>query len=173
MPKRAAMLVHLTGMSGTGKSTTLQTLAARGWTAVDTDEGDWLVPDADGDTIWDAGKIQRLLNDQPAEKRLVVSGTVRNQGQFRDRFDVVVLLTAPLPVMLDRVSRRATNPYGSTAAQRGEISANTRAVLPLLRASADLEIDTSVASPDAVSDTIEAAISRLDQPRTNGPTCPV
>ncbi|MGB3331037.1 MAG: AAA family ATPase [Thermomicrobiales bacterium] len=173
MPHRSATRVHLTGMSGTGKSTTLQELARRGWTAIDTDEGDWLVPDTDGEMIWDAEQVRRLLEDQPHGDRLVIAGTVRNQGHFREQFDAVVLLTAPLPVMLDRVSRRTTNPYGSTDAQRDEIRANTREVLPVLRARPDLVLDTSVLSPSAVADAIEAATSRHDELAPPVPTDPV
>lgn len=42
-----------------------------------------------------------------------MSGTVSNQGRFYDRFDAVVLLSAPADVLLDRISSRATNDYGS------------------------------------------------------------
>jgi hypothetical protein len=39
---------------------------------------------------------------------------VANQGAVYDRFDAVVLLSAPLEVILDRVADGA-NPFGSTA----------------------------------------------------------
>ena len=40
---------------------------------------------------------------------LFVSGCVRNQGKFLDRFDAVVLLSAPPDVILERVAHRITN----------------------------------------------------------------
>ena len=53
---------------------------------------------------------------------VVVSGTVENQGRFYDRFEHVVLLSAPLHVLVERVSRRTNNPYGQTPEQRAEIA---------------------------------------------------
>jgi len=155
MPAPLPTIVHITGMSGTGKSITLDILARRGWEAIDTDFGDWLVKDTDGDLIWDEPKIEARLGAVPPAGRLVIAGTVRNQGQLRNRFDAVVLLTAPLDIMLDRVLARATNPYGKSTAQQNDIRAYTRTVQPLLRANADLEIDTSMLDPEAVADVIE------------------
>jgi hypothetical protein len=45
---------------------------------------------------------------------LFIAGCVGNQAAVYDRFDAVVLLSAPLDVILDRVADR-TNPLGSTA----------------------------------------------------------
>jgi dephospho-CoA kinase len=47
-----------------------------------------------------------------------VQGCLRNQGKFYDRFDAVVLLSAPAEVMLDRIARRTTNDFGRTSAER-------------------------------------------------------
>jgi shikimate kinase len=66
---------------------------------------------------------------------------VSNQGRFYDRFDHVVLLSAPLDVLLGRVSRRTNNPYGTTEQQRAEIAEYTRTVEPRLRAGATVELD--------------------------------
>jgi shikimate kinase len=71
----------------------------------------------------------------------VVSGTVENQGRFYDRFEHVVLLSAPLDVLLARVTARRSNPYGRTAEQRAEIAANLVSVEPLLRRGATVELD--------------------------------
>ena len=37
---------------------------------------------------------------------------MRNQGKFYDRLHAVVLLSAPVEVVLDRIARRTTNQYG-------------------------------------------------------------
>jgi shikimate kinase len=90
----------------------------------------------------------------------VVSGTVANQGQFYDRFDHVVLLSAPLGVLLDRVTMRSNNPYGKTAAQRTEIAQYVSRIEPLLRGGATVELDgrRPVAElADAVEDLLVAA----------------
>jgi shikimate kinase len=126
--------VLVTGMSGTGKTTLLGALAARGRRTVDTDYGGWT--GADG--LWDEPRMAALLAEHPT---VVVSGTVANQGRFYPDFDAVVLLSAPLETLLDRVRTRTTNPYGRTPAQAAEIRQNLRDVEPLLRRGATVELD--------------------------------
>jgi shikimate kinase len=126
--------VLVTGMSGAGKSTLLGELARRGYPAVDTDYGGWELPDG----IWDEPRMAALLAEHPT---VVVSGTVDNQGRFYDRFEHVVLLSAPLAVLLDRVANRPTNPYGKTPEQRADIERYVREVEPLLRRGATVELD--------------------------------
>ncbi|OLP72336.1 ATP-binding protein, partial [Salmonella enterica subsp. enterica serovar Javiana] len=103
--------VLVTGMSGAGKTTLLDTLAARGHLTVDTDYDGWVLPDG----AWDEPRMSALLADHPT---LVVSGTVQNQGRFYDRFEHVVYLHAPLGVLLERLTSRTNNPYGSDPAHR-------------------------------------------------------
>ena len=55
-----------------------------------------------------------------------------------------MLLSAPVDVLLARVAMRTGNPYGKTAAERAEIVRYLAEVEPRLRASATLEVDTSV-----------------------------
>ncbi|WP_051572003.1 AAA family ATPase [Cryptosporangium arvum] len=144
--------ILVTGMSGAGKSSVLDALRARGHHAVDTDYDGWTQPDG----TWDEPRMERLL---AANDDVVVSGTVDNQGRFYDRFDHVVLLSAPLPVLLDRVRRRRANPYGRTAAQRAEIAGYVSTVEPLLRRGATRELDTRRPLADVVGE-----IERLLQP---------
>ncbi|GAA1727688.1 AAA family ATPase [Brachybacterium phenoliresistens] len=126
--------ILVTGMSGTGKTTLLAELARRGRRVVDTDYGGYVLPEG----TWDEPRIAALL---AAHEEIVVQGTVENQGRFRDRFDHIVLLSAPLEVILNRVAARRNNPYGSTPADRAEIRSQHAEVEPLLRRSADLELD--------------------------------
>ena len=65
-----------------------------------------------------------------------------NQGRFYPRFDAVVLLSAPLEVILERVATRDTNHFGKSDAERAEIVLYHASVEPLLRAGATAEIDT-------------------------------
>lgn len=128
-------------MSGTGKSSALAELERRGFRTVDTDEPGWTVEDADGGRWWDEERIAQLLaTDGPT---LYVSGTVSNQGRFYDRFDAVVLLSAPAELLLERIATRATNDYGKSAEERELIRAHIREVEPLLRASCTHEIDAT------------------------------
>ena len=136
----------MTGMSGTGKSTTLAELARRGHRVVDTDYGGWTedVPFADGsgsERLWREERIDALLAGH-RDGALFVSGCVANQGAFYPRFDAVVLLSAPVETILERVASRETNDYGKTDAERGLIVRDLESVEPLLRAGATAELDT-------------------------------
>jgi dephospho-CoA kinase len=126
--------VLVTGMSGVGKSTLLAELRRRGRQTVDTDYDGWVT--ADG--RWDEARMEALL---ASATDIVVSGTVDNQGRFYDRFEHVVLLSAPVEVLIERVSRRTENPYGSSVEQQAEIVRYRESVDPLLRAGASVELD--------------------------------
>jgi shikimate kinase len=137
-------------MSGVGKSTVLDELRRRGHVVVDTDDPGWVLPDG----TWDEPRMGRLL---ARHRAVVVSGTVENQGRFYDRFEHVVLLSAPVEVLLERVRTRTNNPYGSSASQRAEIVGYVRTVEPLLRDCATLELDAR--QPVArLTDTIETLL---------------
>jgi shikimate kinase len=117
--------VLLTGMSGTGKSTVINELGARGYKAVDTDyhglselvaapEEDLTGLGPGKDWVWREDRIQVLLSTDDADV-LFVSGCSPNQGKFYPQFDHIVLLTAPAAVIVERLANRTTNPYGNTS----------------------------------------------------------
>jgi dephospho-CoA kinase len=160
MSRNAAVLV--TGMSGVGKSTALAGLAQLGYATVDTDDGPW-IENIDGEPLWRESLIDALLKQQ-REQPLFVQGTVANQWRFYDRFDAVVLLTAPTDVVLDRVQRRTNNPFGKTAEERARILADIGEIEPLLRQSATHEIDTTRPLPEVIDALIGIAETALDRP---------
>src|SRR3954447_1525268 len=133
--------VLVTGMSGTGKSTALAELGRRGFRVVDTDEPGWKEW-RDGDLVWREDRIAELLAGEDGPT-LFVSGCVSNQGRFYDRFDAVVLLSAPADVILERVRTRTTNRYGKSAAERQLILGHLASVEPRLRATATHELDAT------------------------------
>ena len=137
--------VLVTGMSGTGKSSLLAELAARGYRAVDTDYGGYFHV-VDGESLWREDRISALLSSAPDELSgvLFVQGTTRNQVLFYSRFDHIVLLSAPPGVLAERLASRTTNPYGKDPAELAETLRYQRTVEPLLRASATLEVVTTV-----------------------------
>ena len=156
-------VVLVTGMSGTGKSAVLAELARRGHRVVETDRDDWCeeVASDDGtgtEPLWREDRMTALLAEH-AGGTLVVAGTVPNQGRFYDRFDVVVLLSAPLEVILERVRTRRTNAFGKTDAEREQIVKDHATVEPLLRAGATVEIDTRRPLREVVEE-LEAIVRR-------------
>ena len=145
--ERVAVIL-VTGISGVGKSTVLNHLGQRGYRVVDTDFGGWIeeIPTADGTGVerqWREDRIDGLLTEhERSGEPLFISGAVWNQSRFYSRFAHVVLLSAPLEVMFERVAGRSDNPFGKTEDQRARIAADTAEVEPLLRATATMEIDT-------------------------------
>lgn len=143
----------VTGMSGAGKTTLLAVLSGRGLPAIDTDYDDWVLPDG----TWDEPRMDRLLADH---RDIVVSGTVSNQGSFYDRFEHVVLLSAPVEVLLGRVGTRTNNPYGREPEQQAEIIGYVATVEPLLRRGATLELDAR-GRPTELADIIERLVGHV------------
>jgi len=137
--------VLVTGMSGTGKSSLLTELAARGYRTVDTDYGDYFET-VDGERLWREDRVSALLSSAPDELPgvLFVQGTTRNQGLFYPRFHHIVLLSAPAEVLAERLTTRTTNPYGKDPAELAETLEYKKTVEPLLRTAATLEVVSTV-----------------------------
>jgi shikimate kinase len=152
-------------MSGAGKSSALADLGRRGYRVVDTDDPGWLeyredVASSDkllrGEWLWVEERITRLLNADDG-RTMFVGGCVRNQSKFYDRFNAVVLLSAPADVMLDRVARRTTNDWGKAPSERAMILDDLATVEPLLRKSCSHELDASRPLDEIVADLIAIA----------------
>jgi dephospho-CoA kinase len=144
--------VLLTGMSGTGKSSVVRALAARGYKAVDTDDG-CSEPLPDGRQQWREDAIDRLLDAEDADV-LFVAGCEENQAQFHPRFDHIVLLSAPVETLLERVATRTGNPYGKSPDDLSRILDDLENVEPLLRRAADHEIRTTAPLDEVVEDVL-------------------
>lgn len=139
-----AARVLVTGMSGNGKSSALVELGALGHRVVDTDDAGWWELRDDGagqDRFWREERMSGLLAEED-DRALFVSGAVPNQGRFYDRFDAVVLLSAPEEVVLARVATRTEHDFGRRPGERERIRRDLAETEPLLRAGATHEIDT-------------------------------
>lgn len=147
--------VLLTGMSATGKSTVVAELVARGYKAVDTDDG-WCEPLPDGRQQWREDAVGQLLDTEDAPV-LFLAGCEENQVGFHDRFDAIVLLTAPRDTLIRRVETRTTNPFGKDPAERQRILDDLAVVEPLLRRVATHVIDTSAPLEDVVEQVLRLA----------------
>lgn len=150
----------ITGMSATGKSSTVLGLAAQGHRAVDldadgwsehvVDDAEWAGDDPDAtDWRWREDRVRGLLEETGGT--LFVSGTSSNQGAFYELLDHVVLLTVPTEVAVHRLATRTTNEYGQAADELHRELELREVVEPLLLAGACLVIDTSVRDPNAVT----------------------
>jgi shikimate kinase len=166
--------VLVTGMSGTGKSTVIASLAARGYKAIDADDGEWSewvnVAGDDGpssssdpnwvwrtkDWVWREDRMQRLLTTEDAGV-LFVGGCAPNQGKFYAQFDHIVLLSAPAAVLVERLATRTTNSYGKHPDELARVLGHLQTVEPRLRRVASLEVDTSAPLEQVVETILRGA----------------
>jgi shikimate kinase len=151
-------------MSGTGKSTVIAELAARGYRAVDTDVGGLSelvsVPDDQPtgldpgqDWVWREDRIQTLLSTDDADV-LFLGGCAPNQGKFYPQFDAIVLLTAPAHVIVERLATRTNNPYGRRPEEVARVLGLRQTIEPLLRRGAGYVVDTSVPLDQVVAEVL-------------------
>lgn len=148
--------VLITGMSGTGKSSLIASLAALGYKAVDTDDG-WCEAQPDGRQQWREDAIQALLATEDTSV-LFVAGCEENQVKFHTWFDHIILLSAPAEVLTQRLGTRTNNPFGKSAGEYRQFLADLAEVEPRLRAIADCEIDTTM----PLSEVVRAILKAVD-----------
>ncbi len=148
-------ILFITGLSGVGKSSALSEMSKRGFRTVDLDAG--YMRYQDSERLFDEARVKRLL-EQHQESHLILAGTESSQGQFYPAFDEVILFTADLETMLDRIEKRQTNPYGKTKKERQEIINSYKHVLPLLKKGASVLIDTTHVDIQEVCDQLEALL---------------
>lgn len=146
--------ILLTGMSGTGKSTVITELSARGYRAVDLDQPAWSEYAPDGDWIWREDRVRDLLAAEDGEV-LFISGCASNQGKFYPQLDKIVLFSAPTDIIIERLRTRTTNDYGKHPDELAETLGYIETVEPLLRKGAHHEIDTSAPLDDVVASVLQ------------------
>ena len=156
--------ILVTGMSGTGKSAIIGGLAARGYKAVDADcdefsqwvevigdTGSSASPvDGNRDWVWREDRIQALLSTEDTDV-LFVSGCAEDMPKFFPQFDLIVLLSVPTSVIVERLRTRITNQYGKRPDEVAGVLSLVESVKPLLRRAAGYEIDTSVPLEEVVA----------------------
>jgi shikimate kinase len=145
--------VLITGMSGTGKSSVIQELIARGYQAHDLDTPEWsewidadpsdvLTPAHGKDWFWREDRVRGLLS-RPEDGTLFIGGCAENMGRLYPLIDAVILLSAPAATIMERLRTRSPGSYGSIEDERRKVSDLIATIEPLLRKSADHEIDTT------------------------------
>ena len=157
------MRILITGMSGTGKSTLMSELASRGFVAVDVDEPSLglTYPRDGGELGWNVEAIRNLLNRTTASP-LFVAGCSDEQAELYADFDYIVLLTAPVETLRDRLASRTGNDYGKSPQQLTAVLHYVDTVEPVLRRSADLEVVTTIAVGRVANVILEHVAERAD-----------
>lgn len=148
--------ILLTGMSGTGKSTVIGELAARGYRAIDMDEPGWSEHAPDGDWVCREDRVRDALAREDGDV-LFISGCATNQVRFYPQFDAIVLFSAPAEVLIERLAARTNNPYGKRPDELAEVLGYLETVEPLLRRSATHEIDTRSPLAEVVAAVLQLA----------------
>ena len=148
--------ILITGMSGTGKSTVIERMATRGYKAQDVDQPGWSLTASDGDWIWNEERVHALLNTEDADV-LFVSGCAENQVRFHPQFDLIILLSAPAEVIIERLNTRTNNHYGKDPAEQADVLHYLETIEPRLRQVVGHEIDTTVPLDAVVEEIVRLA----------------
>ena len=94
----------------------------------------------------------------------VREGAQENQVRFHPQFDHIILLSAPIQTMMQRLADRTGNPYGKTQGDLGRVLSDTRDIEPRLRRVADHEISTTM----PISDVVQAILRIVGERRAAG-----
>ncbi|EXG81882.1 hypothetical protein [Cryptosporangium arvum] len=125
-------LVWVTGNSGAGKSAVCELLKHRGYEAIDADwEGynHW-VDRISGERVsdppdpvppgwlnrfgWTIDRAEVLaLATRAADRTVFLCGSVENEDEVRDLFDVLICLVVDTPTLRSRLANRTTNSFGA------------------------------------------------------------
>lgn len=129
--ERAMKGVLFTGMSGTGKPAAIRELAIRGYAACDLDTSEWPhwveADPADEltargkDWVWREDRVRRLLWE-PREETLFIGGCAQNMGLLRPLIDTIILPSAPVATIMERLAARSPAGYGHSAEARHKVS---------------------------------------------------
>jgi shikimate kinase len=162
--------VLITGMSGTGKSSVIRELAARGYRAYDLDTPEWsqwvdaaasdtLTPAQGKDWVWREGRVRELLSIAE-DGTLFVGGCAENMRRLFPLIDTVILLSAPVETIMERLKARSPGSYGNTPEDQEKVSELVSTIEPLLRESAHYEIDTRGRVADKVDEILRTTAAR-------------
>jgi dephospho-CoA kinase len=154
------MRVLLTGVSGTGKSCLVKELRRRGYIAYDADDDGFTEPRSDGAWRWRVDLVRTLFEEQSAGL-LFFAGCSDEQANFE--FDLKVLLNAPVDLILERLRTRNTNSFGKSQDERARVLSDMQWVVPLLRRSADVVVDTTTPVDEVADAVVEAVAVRRRQ----------
>jgi hypothetical protein len=92
------------------------------------------------DWVWRENRVRELFSG-PEEGTLFISGCAENMDRLSPLIDCIILLSAPVETIVERLETRSPGGYGHVAEERRKVVDLISTVEPLLRESADQEID--------------------------------
>jgi dephospho-CoA kinase len=147
-------------MSATGKSTVVRELARRGYKAIDADDG-LTEPLPDGRQRWREEAVAALLDAEDAPI-VFLAGCEDNMVGFLPRFDRIILLSAPVETLVERLATRPNNPFGKHPGELARVLRDREEFEPQLRALADREIDTTAPIDAVVAEVLRVSLPDAD-----------
>ncbi|RRD35141.1 hypothetical protein EII31_06990 [Leucobacter sp. OH2974_COT-288] len=134
--------ILLTGMSGVGKSTVLSLLRDEHTMCIDLDETNFV--EIDFETGERQICVDQLISYMKtiSDKDVVIAVCEANQHLVYPMMNKIILLTAPIEVMKERIKVRKNNNYGKTSEDWEKIVRDKIDIEPLLRKGADYVIQT-------------------------------
>lgn len=147
-------------MSGTGKSSVIEKLQMKNFVAIDTDYDNWKeYSEANKEWVLRENKLLDLVS-KTCNRPIFISGCCSNQTKFYKYFNHIILLSASLETILDRVSKRTSNPYGNSPQERAEIIWNFENIQPILKKKIDIEFDTETVTIDQISNELTKLVTQ-------------
>lgn len=111
---------------------------------------------AAGHQHWRTDALAQRLEADP-ERTTFVVGCAEEQAALYDRFKAIILLSAPIEVMIERIDTRVDHAFGRNLSEMARILADLRMVEPLLRRSCTHEIVTTLPLSMVVERILEIA----------------
>lgn len=143
--------VLLTGMSGVGKSTILDYLKLDGHQTIDLDYDEWInYDDVMNDYVLDTKRMITYM-EQNNHRNVFLAVTTSNQKEIYSYLDYVIVLTAPVKIMKDRIQTR-DNSFGKSEAEWNKIKSDKELFEPLIIQSSDFTISTDKAISEVLSE---------------------
>ncbi len=99
---------------------------------------------------WREDAIGALLDSNDVDL-LFVAGCEENQAKFHARFDHIVLLSAPLATLIERLDTRTNNPYGKSSEERQRVLDDLAGVEPLVRQIVSHKVGTTLPVNEVVT----------------------
>lgn len=100
--------------------------------------------------LWREEAIAALLAIEDADI-LFVAGCEENQVRLHPQFDHIILLSAPVEILMQRLAARTTNSFGKSPEELRRVLEDITAIEPRLRRIADYEIVTTAPLHEVVT----------------------